>query len=357
VKDLYEILGVAKDADAKTIQSAFRRLAKQHHPDVNQGNTEAEEKFKEISHAYNILSDPERRRHYDIGGGEEQPRYNNGAYDHFAHFGGFQHATYHTFFDEYGNFHRINEPRKNSPNTDIEATLLLDPSESFKERSTQLQYQRLKYCEECNGEGGGGGHQQCPDCKGRKYIQQQINQFTSVTVPCNRCQQRGSIFNEVCGVCNGFGMKEETATYTVKVPVGSYFKKLRVAGGGHQTNPKYPAGDLLIVLMPPTPYKEFQFTNDGTVYIEMLLDPIEALVGVEKKVKDIKGENVTFKVPAGSREKQIIRLENHGLMTSETERGVFAAILKYDNTISLTEEQKGILQSYLDTKKEKEATK
>lgn len=353
MKDLYEILGVDKNADDKAIQQAFRKLAKKYHPDVNPDNPEAEEKFKEVGQAYAILGDPEKKRHYDSGQMDER---GDVRHSNFDHFGGFQNAAYHTFFDPFGQMH-INEPRKTSPNTDIESTLVLNPEQSFEDQEVQVQYNRLRFCSDCNGDGGKEGKTTCPDCNGTKQAKRQFNQHTIVVTPCERCQQRGFIFNQICDSCKGFGIREESSTYTVKVPVGSCFKKLRVAGGGNQLNPNFDPGDLLIVIIVPNPHKGFQFSNDGTVYMELGIDPVEALLGVEKKVVDIKGENVTVQVPSGSREKQILRIPGHGLMTSKTTRGTFAVVLKYDYSTTLSDEQKGILLEYLSIKKEKEASK
>ena len=343
MKDHYESLGLSRNADENEIKSAFRKLAKKYHPDVNPGDTHAEERFKEISNAYNILSDPEKRKAYDNGALNE-----NGdvQQDPFADF---MRSGVSDFFNPFGR--HIHEPRKTNPNANIEATLVINPIDSFTEQSTKIEYQRLKFCVECNGDGGKEGKTTCPDCKGRKFVTQQVNQMTIMQSPCERCQQRGFIFNQVCGSCNGFGVKEEHSSYTVKIPVGSYFKKLRIVGGGQHTNINYPTGDLFINILPPNQYEGFQFTDDYTVYKEILIDPIEAVIGTEKEVEDIKGEKCILSVPAGCREKQILRIEEHGLMNGDKKRGIFAIVVKYDYNLTLSEEQKNILREYVNTKK------
>lgn len=355
MKDYYAILGVSKNASDDEIKSSYRKLAKKYHPDVNQGDAKAEEMFKEVSTAYAVLSDPAKRSAYDNGAMNEHGDVQQ--QDPFAHFGGFGNFGNfgHDFFNPFG--HHIHEPRKVNPNSNVEATLVIDPLDSFEEQSRKIEYQRLKFCDDCNGEGGKEGRIICPNCQGRKFSSQQINQNTIIQSPCERCQQRGFIFNQVCNSCHGFGVKEEQTSYTIKIPVGSYFKKLRIAGGGQHTNANHPVGDLFINILPPSQYNGFQFTDDYTVYKEILVDPIEAVIGVEKEVFDIKGEKCILSVPAGCREKQILRIEEHGLMTGDKKRGVFAIVVKYDYNLTLSEEQKKILREYVNTKKEKEVKK
>jgi molecular chaperone DnaJ len=341
VKDYYQTLGVSKNASDDEIKSAYRTLAKKYHPDVNPGDTKAEEMFKEVSSAYAVLSDREKRNAYDNGAMNEHGDVQQ--QDPFANFR-------HDFFNPFGH---IYEPRKINPNSNIEATLVIDPVDSFTEQSKKIEYQRLKFCDDCNGEGGKEGKTTCPNCQGRKFSSQQINQHTIIQSPCERCQQRGFIFNQVCKSCHGFGVKEEQTSYEIKIPVGSYFKKLRIAGGGQHTNANHPVGDLFINILPPNQYKGFQFTSDYVVYKEILIDPIEAIAGVEKEVEDIKGEKCILSVPAGCQEKQILRIEGHGLMTGDKKRGVFAIVVKYDYNITRTDEQKNILREYVNTKKKK----
>lgn len=337
MSDYYDILGVSRNASEQEIKDAFRLLAKKHHPDVNQNDPAAEEKFKQINNAYTILSDADKKQAYDNGnlnenGDVQAPNFNHG----------FQNIA-HGFFMQ-------------MHNTDIEASLVLNPNDSFSEQSTKIQYTRMQFCANCNGDGGESGKIQCPDCKGSGQVGQYYNSHTIVYSSCGRCQQRGYLFNKVCNVCHGFGVKEEQSSYTVKIPIGSYFKRLRIPGGGHHTNSKTPAGDLFIVVMPPNQYDKFKFNQDGTTYCELLIDPVEAMIGTEKKVFDIKKDNVKIQVPAGSRESQIVRIAEHGLMTSETTRGYLAVILKYDYS-EPSEEQKKILLEYLKTKKKKEVNK
>lgn len=343
MNDHYEILGLSKSASDNEIRSAFRKLAKKYHPDVNPGDSEAEAKFKEITKAYDILGDPEKRKAYDSGAMNE-----NGDFQHHDPFD-FINAKFGNFFNPFGG--RVHEQHRN-PNTNIEATLMIDPVDSFSEQSTQVEYQRLKFCNQCNGNGGAEGRITCPDCQGRKFVTHQANQMTLIQTPCGRCQQRGFIFNQVCKSCNGFGTKSESSSYTVKIPVGSYFKKLRIADGGNCVDINYPPGDLLINIVPPNQYKDFQFAQDHTVYKEILIDPVEALLGTQKEVTDIKGEKCILSVPAGCREKQILRIENHGLMTDSKKRGVFAIVVKYDYNFTLSDKQKHILQQYINTKTE-----
>lgn len=359
MRDLYEILGVARSADEKEIQSAFRKLAKKYHPDVNQGNQEAEEKFKEVNNAYSILGDPEKRRQYDAGfidhSGESAGRARTSQHDYWAGFGGFENAPFHGFFDPFQT--RIREPRKYSQNTDVETVLIVNPPDSFIEKTYKVEVDRMRYCESCDGEGGEEGKITCPSCQGRGQVFQQINAMTVIGAPCGRCQQRGFIFNKVCTVCGGFGLKSEKVKGEVKVPVGSYYKKLRVAGAGNYANSKEDPGDLIIVVLPPNVYENYQFTGDGTGYTELKLDPIEMMLGTEKEVKGIKGENITVEIPAGSVEKQIIKMLGLGLPNGEHSRGALAFVLKHDYNTTPTEEQKEILKQYLNTKKKKEVTK
>jgi molecular chaperone DnaJ len=337
VSDYYNILGVSRNASEQEIKDAFRLLAKKYHPDLNPDNAEAEEKFKEINSAYSVLIDKEQKAAYDQFGVNEQGDIKAPNANH-----GFRHVT-HNFFTQ-------------MHNTDIEATLVVNPDDSFKEQTTKVQYNRMQCCVNCQGEGGENGKIQCPDCRGRGQVIHQFDANTHIYSSCHRCQQKGYLFNKVCDNCQGFGVKEEQSSYTVKIPVGSYFKRLRIPGGGHHTNPKAPAGNLFIIVVPPERHGKFQFSQDGTTYCELIIDPVEAMLGAEKEVIDIKKEKVKIQVPAGSRETQMVKLAEHGLMTSENTRGNLAVILKYDYS-EPSEEQKKILLEYLKTKKKKEVKK
>lgn len=332
MKDYYKILGVSKDADAKTIKDAFRNLARKYHPDVNK-DPEAEEKFKEINDAYSILSNPEKRKAFDYGEVNANGDVFQNPFKDFIH-------------DFHFNTHRIV-----NPNTDIEGTLICDPSESFKEQHQKIEYQKTKFCQDCDGKGGQNGQVQCPDCQGRTF---KTVQYASaiINTPCDRCKQRGFIFNKICDTCHGFGLQTENISYDVTIPVGAFFKKLRIAGGGNHNNPNYASGDLLITILPPSQYKDFYFTPNRAICLDLLIDPVEALIGVEKEVIDIKGEKVKVQIPAKSREKSIIDVAGHGLMINETNRGSLKIVIKYDYNQEMSETQKNILKQYINTKEQ-----
>jgi len=344
-KDLYQVLGLTKSATDTEIKDAFRSLARKLHPDVNPDNPEAEEQFKEINNAYSILSDPEKRQAYDAG------QIDSSGESHFRSGYGRAHVDIEDMFNNFGfsvpNVHRVRQ------NTDLGMRYELDPKNSLTEQSAVVSVNRYKWCDDCKGLGGVGGQTVCPDCNGKRYTVRNFNNITLVQEPCSRCRQKGYIYHTVCNQCGGFGIKEENRTYTVKIPPGSYFKKLRVAGGGQYTNPDEPPGDLYIIVVPPSQNREgFQFTEDGSAYTEMLIDPIVALLGCEKKVKGIYGENVTVNVPSGTKDKTILRIPDKGLTVGQR-RGVLAIVVKHEN-LTLTQEQKEILMQYVNTKKEKE---
>lgn len=321
-------------------------MAKLNHPDLNPDNKEAEDKFKEISNAYSILSDPEKKQAYDNGHLGADGNLNE---DPFADF-----MNYHAGFFNFGNIH---QPRKTNPNEDIYAKLVVDPINSFGEHTMKIEFQKLQSCSDCNGNGGVEGKITCPNCNGTKYAKQHFNQNAVVMTPCQRCQQRGVIFNKVCNSCNGFGVDSKLHSCEIKIPIGSYFKTIRIKEVGHCTNPSYKPSDLYITILPPEEYNGFRFSKDCTVYKELLIDPVEAILGAEKEVEDIKGEKCTLFIPSGCREEQIIQIQEKGLLKQNNTRSVFAVVVKYNYNLQLTDEQKNILQEYIKTKKENEVIK
>lgn len=344
-KDLYQVLGLTKSATDAEIKDAFRSLARKLHPDVNPNNPEAEEQFKEVNNAYSILGDAEKRRAYDAGTIDSSGESNFGNRQGWG-------RTRVDIEDMFNNFGFSIPRHQVRQNTDLGMHYELDPKDSLKEQSAVISVNRHKWCEGCHGKGGKGGQTVCPDCQGKRYTVRNFNNITLVQEPCGRCKQKGFIYTTVCDECSGFGITEENRTYTVKIPPGSYYKKLRVAGGGQYTNPDESPGDLYILVVPPSQSNGFQYTEDGSAYTELYIDPIIALLGCEKKVKGIYGENVIVNVPSGTKDKTILRIPDKGLKIGQ-KQGVLAIVIRYEN-LTLTQEQKEILMQYVNTKKEKE---
>lgn len=324
-KDLYGVLGVERGARADEIKKAYRKLARRHHPDVNPGNKPAEERFKEIAHAYDILGDPEKRKLYDEFGteglqagfdasrarayGEQATRQQAGAgTDPFAQSG---FGRYSSFEDIFGNIFEGAASSGPQPGADAEASLEIGLLDAIRGVSTQITIDRPETCATCHGSGNDPASETvCPECQGRGKVQLGRGPVNFGRT-CPRCGGVGRIGTRACSTCNGRGQTAHRERLTVHVPAGvDTGSRIRVAGKGVPGRGGGPPGDLYIVVrVQPHPLLE---RRGADLYLDVPVTVGEAALGATITVPTPDGE-VRVKVPAGSQSGKLLRIRGRGV--------------------------------------------
>ncbi|MFW6273866.1 MAG: molecular chaperone DnaJ [Halanaerobium sp.] len=312
-KDYYELLGVDRDADQKEIKKAYRKLAKKYHPDMNQDGKDTSEKFKEISEAYEILSDPDKRARYDQYGhsGINDQDFN---FDDFAR-GGF--GGLDDLFNMFG-FGGMGGRRESGPRrgADLQYRLQISFEDAAFGGKKEIRIPREEECDRCGGSGAepGSNVKTCPTCNGSGQIrtskQTPFGQFTQSRV-CPECGGDGKIISEPCTKCHGSGKVRKERKLTVNIPAGvDTGTRLRMAGEGQAGEKGGPAGDLYIVI-DVEDHELFERKGDD-VYCEVPISFVQAALGDKIKVPTLEGK-VQFNLPAGTQPGTSFRLKNKGI--------------------------------------------
>jgi molecular chaperone DnaJ len=308
-RDYYEILGLERGADAATIKKAYRRLAMDHHPDRNPGDHHAEERFKELAEAYQVLSDPERRQLYDTYG-HDGPRQAG-----FQGFSGVEDILSH-FADFFGGFGGFGGGARRGPRVeqgdDLQAQMSITFIEAAKGCSKPLEVMRHARCELCGGSGAKAGTQPtvCGTCGGRGQVAHNQGIFMIATT-CPTCRGRGRTIRERCAECRGHGVVEKRETVTVSVPAGiDHGQTLRVSGRGQAGPSGGPAGDLYVTFrVEPDP----RFERDGDdLLTEVRLSFAQAALGTTVNVPTL-DEPVTVTVEPGTQPGTVKVLRGRGV--------------------------------------------
>ena len=347
-RDYYEVLGVQKEASADEIKRAYRKLAKQYHPDVNK-EPGAEEKFKEINEAYDCLSDEQKRARYDQFGHEDPTQGFGGGAGGFggAGFGGFEDII-NSFFGGGGQRRQSNGPRQGN---DVEKQMNITFEEAVYGCKKKV---RLSVDEECIHCGGSGAESKqfiktCPKCGGRGRIvmrQQTIFGYTNVEQVCPDCNGKGKIITKKCPHCNGNGRVRRTKDVEVTIPAGIQTgMTLRMAGYGEAGYNGGPNGDLYISFICG---EHDQFKRDGQdIILTIPLSFTQAALGDAIEVPTIDG-NVSVKIPAGTQPGTKLRLRGRGTKNPKggNARGDQYIICNVVIPTSLSSEEKSLLEQY-----------
>ena len=313
-RDYYEILGVDKDASQKEIKKAYRKLAKKYHPDMNKDDPDTSEKFKEISEAYEILSDPDKRKRYDRYG-HSGINDNDFNFDDFAQggFGGFEDIFDMFFGGRSGRGSRRRGPRKGS---DLQYRMEITFEEAAFGAEKEITIPRTENCETCDGSGAKPGTdvKTCPKCdgSGQMRVSQRtpFGQFTQ-TKTCDRCGGSGKIVQTPCPDCNGSGKQRRHRNLTVNIPAGVQDgNRLRMAGEGEAGEKNAPSGDLYIIINVKN-HEIFERRGDD-IYCEVPINFVQATLGDEIKVPTLDGK-VKFTIPEGTQPGTTFRLKDKGI--------------------------------------------
>jgi len=309
MKDYYEILGVSRDATQDDIKKAFRKLARDTHPDANPDDPEAEARFREIAEAYEILSDPQRRAAFDRG---EQ----FGAGDLFSNFGGLDDILQQFFgggFGGFGGARRRGPQRGNDIGVAVDLTL----AEAAVGVSRKIEVTSAERCTTCAGSGAEPGHdpRRCPTCNGAGQVQvarqTMLGQMMTVS-ECSTCRGTGEIIESPCKTCSGAGRIEVDKSLTVEIPAGvDDGTRLRLSGRGGVGQRGAPPGDLYVqVRIEPHP----SFTRVGNdLHHKVRIGVAEAVLGKQIDVPLVDGSSTDIDIPSGTQSGTVFRLNRQGM--------------------------------------------
>ncbi len=316
-RDYYEVLGVSKDASQDDIKKAFRKLTKENHPDLHPGDKACEERFKEGNEAYEVLSDPDKRKKYDqFGFAAFDPNAGAGGFSGFEGFGGFG-----GFGDIFGDIFGFGGGARSNPNAprkgeSLRATVNISFEEAAFGCKKEVTVGRVEQCPDCKGTGCAPGTtpEICPDCKGTGNVT--VSQRTPFGVmqsssPCSKCRGTGRIIHQPCKTCRGMGNIRRQHKIEINVPAGiDDGQTISKPGAGNAGANGGPAGDLLVtVLVKPHP----RFERDGTsVLLEQEISYAQAALGAEVEVPTLDGK-VKLTIPEGTQPGAVFRLRGKGI--------------------------------------------
>lgn len=356
-RDYYEVLEVAKGASDDELKKSYRKLARKYHPDVNKDNPEAAEKFKEISEAYSVLSDSEKRSQYDQMG---HAAFDGSAGGYGA--SGFDFSNMGDMSDIFETFFgggRAGGSRNTGPKrgSDVRLDLRISFEEAAFGAEKEVNVAKREHCTACEGSGAAKGHspETCPDCNGSgqiNIIQNTMFGRVQSARTCPRCAGKGKIVKEPCTTCRGSGKTRRNKKITVKVPGGvDTGSRLRVTGEGEAGDVGAPSGDLYVYLY-VEPHKFFK-REDQTVWCDIPISIVQASLGAEVEVPTLDGK-VTLKITAGTQPDTILRIKGKGFpsLRRAGERGDQMVKIKVIVPKKLSEKQKELLQQFEDSNRE-----
>jgi len=343
--DYYEILGVSKTAEKDEIKGAFRKKARECHPDVCKDH-DAEDKFKELGKAYETLMDEEKRSLYDRYG---EDGLSNAGYGGGGPFdGGFGDLNdiFNSFFGGFGGFsQRQVDPNAPQRGDDLRVDIQIDFEEAVFGMEKEIKIDHLETCEACKGSGAEPGSKPttCSTCGGSGKVQQTtqtiLGHFTQVTT-CPACGGKGIKIQNPCKACKGYGKIEREKTIELKIPAGvDNGSKMRLSNEGDAGKNGGPEGDLYVVLhVKPSSY----FKRDGVnVYTELEISPAQATLGDEITIKTLDGEK-QITVPAGTQSSNPIKIKGAGVphLGRSTHRGDHIVVVSVKTPTNLSDEEK-----------------
>ncbi|PYS40738.1 MAG: molecular chaperone DnaJ [Acidobacteria bacterium] len=345
-RDYYEILGVDRGVSEQDLKSAYRRLAHQHHPDKNQGDPQAEDKFKEAAEAYAVLSDPDQRQRYDRFGHAGVSSAAGAAWG-APGFGGIEDilGDLFGFGDVFGAGARSGSRRSaQQRGADLRYDLEISLEQAAEGMTAQLRIPKLETCEACDGSGAAPGTrpETCRTCEGSGQIRFQQG-FFSVARTCSACRGTGKVINSPCAKCRGAGRVEREKSIEVKIPAGvETGSRLRLQSEGESGAYGGPAGDLYVVIHVA---EHEQFERQGNnLYASAPITFAQAALGSEIKVKTL-GAEQSLKVPPGTQTGTVFRVRGQGMpVLGGRGRGdLFVAVSVVTPTM-LTREQRKLLE-------------
>ena len=356
-KDYYEVLGIQKGASEDEIKKAYKKLARKYHPDMNPGDKEAEEKFKEVNEANEVLSDPEKKARYDqFGFAGVDPNYGAGA-GGGAYGGGFDFGDLGDIFGSFfgGGFGGGQRRNPNAPQRgeSIRASVSVSFTEAAFGCEKSVTLERSEQCPTCKGNGCAPGTtpEICPDCHGTGTVQTRRQTPMGVFAsngPCRKCGGTGRLIHQPCPDCRGTGAVRKRKTIKVNIPAGiDHGQTISLRGQGNAGKNGGPAGDLLITVM-VQPHELFR--RDGVdVFCEAPITFAQAVLGAELEIPTIDGK-VKYSIPEGTQTGTVFRLKGKGIpVLNGRGRGDQYVTVTIETPRNLNKEQKEALRRFSET--------
>ncbi len=353
-RDYYEVLGVNKSASPDQIKSAYRKLAVKHHPDKNKGNKASEEKFKEASEAYHVLSNQERKQNYDNfghaafenGGGGRQ------GFGNFDFSGSFS-DIFEDFFGEGFGGGRRNR-RSNNRGSDLRYDLSISLEEAYTGKKQDIKFSTSEKCDVCRGNGSKPGYDlnTCSMCGGHGQVRSSQGFFT-VQQTCPQCSGSGEEITNPCGSCGGAGKKHTSKRLSVTIPKGvDDGTRIRLAGKGEAGSRGASSGDLYIFVNVNS--HDLFKRSDENLFFEFPISITDAALGTELKIPTIDGGKAKIKIPSGTQNGKQFRLKGKGMpLMRGVDYGDLYVQINTEVPVSLNKEQKELLEKFREIENEK----
>ncbi len=350
-QDYYQLLGVSRTASPDDIKKAFRKLAMEHHPDRNQGNKNAEKKFKELNHAYDILKDPDKRAAYDRYGAAafEGGGMGPGGPGGFGGAQGFDFGSvFGNIFDEmFGDARGRPGGRADMRGQDLRFNLEITLEQAYGGTEATVRVPSSVSCETCQGSGAEPGSKphQCPTCHGRGRLRAQQGFFT-VERACHTCHGAGQVIDKPCRACAGQGRVRRDKTLKVNIPAGvEDGTRIRLSGEGEAGARGGPAGDLYVFL---SVRRHQLFEREGAdIHCRVPISMVQATLGGNIEVPTLDGKMARINIPAGAQTGHQFRLRGKGMpIVRSTQRGDMYVEIGVETPVNLTTKQKELLKEF-----------
>jgi len=354
-RDFYDVLGINKNSSPEQIKAAYRKSAVKYHPDKNPGDTASEEKFKEASEAYHILSDQERKQNYDNFG---HAAFENGAGKQGG-FGGFSGSDFSDIFEDFfGDFGGRERSRggKNSNNrgSDLRYDLSISLEEAYAGKKQDIKFSTTEKCTICKGNGSQPGHDvgRCSMCGGNGRVRSNQGFFT-VQQTCPQCGGNGEEITHPCNDCNGQGNKQASKKLSVTIPKGvDDGTRIRLAGKGEAGSRGGASGDLYLFIN-VTSHELFKRSNEN-LFFECPISIADAALGTTIEIPTIDGRKAKIKIPDGTQSGKQFRLKGKGIPYMRgSGNGDLYVQINTEVPVSLNKEQKELLEKFRKIENEK----
>ena len=346
-RDYYDVLGVNKSADKEEIKKAYRKLALKHHPDKNKGDKSSEEKFKEASEAYHVLSDEKRKANYDqFGHAAFQGAGGQGGFSNFDFSSSFS-DIFEDVFGDFGFGRQSRGGRSRNRGNDLRYDISINLNDAFIGTEKKVNYTTYKKCKTCSGSGAKPGSKPsaCSYCGGQGRVRSSQGFFT-IQQTCPECGGEGQKITNPCGNCNGMGKQQSNENVAVKIPQGvDDGTRIRLAGKGEAGSKGGSNGDLYLFIS-VEPHNIFKRSEEN-LYYELPISFTDAALGSTVEVPSIDGKKTKIKIPSGTQSGKQLRLKGKGMPVLK--RSIYGDLyirIITEVPTSLTKRQKELLTEF-----------
>jgi len=354
-RDYYDVLGVNKSATPEQIKSAYRKLAVKYHPDKNKGDKASEEKFKEASEAYHVLSNAERKQNYDHFGHSafENAGGGKGGFGNFDFSSSFSDIFEDFFGEGFGGGGRRSR-RSNNRGSDLRYDLSITLEEAYKGKKQDIKFSTSEKCDTCKGSGSKPGHNagSCSMCGGHGQVRSSQGFFT-VQQTCPQCSGSGEEITNPCSSCGGQGKKQTSKKLSVTIPRGvDDGTRIRLAGKGEAGSRGAASGDLYLFINVDS--HDFFKRSDENLFFECPISIADAALGMSIEIPTIDGGKAKIKIPAGTQSGKQFRLKGKGMPYMRgSGNGDLYVQVNTEVPVSLNKEQKELLEKFREIENEK----